>query len=1064
MSFSGFSNNVGQFSESTTNSPYLRSSQNVSLTSIPTNDNESRLSFFTPEPENIAVTSSIASLNGDKVKSSTSTKRQIPVTNKHTQPQDNINKKKKRRANYHACDGCAFRKVGCDEGKPCKPCIRAKIECTFNRDIGKSGPKTCRATTFQKITNYQAISEIRNVIDPSDPSNTSVASGIKSSSPVKDPAIELEASGSSISHLSTSNPTPIPSTVSSNLGNNNLTSNTILSTNSNNNTNHKRDIGPNYRPTPSNLIENIKLIGEEPIIRDLLQPLTVQSLILNHSKLTDFLNANFANYFNSPINPMDQEINLSNHHDDPLFLSQILIILTINLLITEILIKFKKRKFKTFVKYPKKNMDRDFKTFKNLCHYKCIEIFSYIEINLIVPTVIPPKAVRPSASGIVGNSGNNINNVLHSNSNSTNNNNPTNTTNSASTAATTTSTTTINNNNTTNNINSSGHNLNNLHQVFYNLSLSCLHLCNYYHTLNLTNTLNAVPTVPTSTINEESTDNISNNILRDGNYGNEIQEYQKVLNLNRSITYFQLINIKNKHDNSLNIKLSELFEMIFTFERYYLIFSSFNYNMHRFRNNDIIIQLNCNKIMKYKRESINNNYKSNRLFQLLNFLEDGEENDEKHFSNLCKNTSFNVKLNYIEDGILSDYWRLKRKIYELIPVSDKTDDNEKVFEIIRNGILFKLLLIYPIGFEELRTELYELIANLNQQLQPSDSEVFKLKISNYQLIPHLLHLLKTILHIEAIKSSNPGNIEIDELKLEFFSPDSANQLLTFSDYLAKHFTFFNNINKLIRTDALLNNWYRNLKENINRLKNQPINLRSNLHQGSGIISNNITEIALPFDLDTSALMDGTSHGYTVPPGLGHARLSTTNSGTNGTSTPEDEDSQMMNSYFIPSQQGSSQVGQLQQNHYSQPQNYHQPPARPNMIGMLSSSSITASTTSSSMISSSNSVYNPQIPIEEPLPPVLTPFTATIDYNGNFGIPTSSTGTEPTSDQTGSVRTPSNPLKLSASATSLSQWLGSSTSFSNLANIFSGSGGGGNINNSNNTVKPEENRDSNQFLF
>ncbi|KAK6200440.1 uncharacterized protein RJT21DRAFT_44110 [Scheffersomyces amazonensis] len=521
-----------------------------------------------------------------------------------------------------------------------------------------------------------------------------------------------------------------------------------------------------YRPTLSNLIENIKLIGEEPIIRDSLLPFTVQSLILNHSKLTDFLNVNLVNGSNPPIIPMDQKIDLSNHHCYPLYLSQILIILTINLLIAEILIKFKKRKFFEFSKYPRKYMNRDFKIFKELCHLKCIEIFSILETNLIVPSVIPSKSVSSKAGE---NKKNSINseNKLHK-----------------------------------------------LHEIFYNMSLSCLHLCNYYHTLNLTNTIIAVNM---SDSNSDLTEV----------FGNEMQEYQKVLNLNRSITYFQLINIK-KNDNNLNIKLSELFEMIFTFERYYLIFSSFNYNMHRFRNNDIITQLTYNKIR------CESNNQPDRLFQLLNSLEDEEEYDEKHFSNLCKNTSFNVKLKYAKDGTLSDYWRLKRlinsfKIKNKTKTKSNTGYNDRIFEIIRNVILFKLLLIYPIGFEVLRKELYKLIANLNQQLQPSESEVFKLRISNYQLIPHLLHLLKAILHVEN-KFNNPGNVEIDKLK--FFSPDSANQLLTFTNYLSLHFTFFNHIGLLIRTDTLLNNWFVDAQEKLEDQRNSGYHLQEELQDNT----------------------------------------------------------------------------------------------------------------------------------------------------------------------------------------------------------------------------------------
>ena len=48
----------------------------------------------------------------------------------------------------------------------------------------------------------------------------------------------------------------------------------------------------------------------------------------------------------------------------------------------------------------------------------------------------------------------------------------------------------------------------NHYQIYYNLSLSSIQLCNYYHILNLTNTLNYTN-------------------LNEYNYGNEAQEHQK---------------------------------------------------------------------------------------------------------------------------------------------------------------------------------------------------------------------------------------------------------------------------------------------------------------------------------------------------------------------------------------------------------------------------------------------------------------------------------------------------------------------------------------------------------
>ncbi|KAK6462176.1 hypothetical protein DFJ63DRAFT_313319 [Scheffersomyces coipomensis] len=1107
------------FIESNSNSPYNNPSQNVSLVSIPPVQNENGSRSFTPEP-NVLPSSSVSSSNVEMSTSSNNNnnnkKRQVPVTNKHTQPQDLSKTNKKRKSNVRACDACAARKIKCAEKRPCKKCTESGIECTFNREIKKSGPKTVRPATIQRINTYQTINDItrgndNNEIDPindnqsndikiensSINSTPSISSNTTTSNTV--PNIKHRNKTSNDSDNNQSNNSPLkdsiievenPSLNSQIQPSTQSTRTTTVHNPTNITTNNNNNTGTNYRPTPSNLIENIRLIGEEPIIRELVQPLTVQSLILNYGKLIDFLNANFANYFNSPINPMNEEINLTNHHDDSLYLSQVLIILTINLIIAEILIKFKKRKFKNFIKYPKKNLEtRNFKNFKNLCHFKCIEIFSYIEINLIVPPIIPQNAFKNNSTTTT----NNNNNNAASSTTSGNSSVPPNS-NSNAISSINTENSGANNPNT--------HNLLNLHQVFYNLSLSSLHLCNYYHTLNLTNTLNAIPIAPnvnpingntnvstgsssgtgsgagtgiTSTGNSSSaspnnTVNINHQIYaKDGNYGNEIQEYQKVMNLNRSITYFQLINIKNNNDSSLIIKLSELFEMIFTFERYYLLFSSFNYNLNRFRNNDIIIQLNSKKILKYKQENINNNYNSNKLFQLLNILDEdinkneddmediGEENFEiNHFIKLCKHTSFNVKLKVIEDDSISKYWGLKQKIMSLIPNErevDINDENLKVFEIIRYGVLFKLLLIYPISFESLRLELYELINNLNEYLKPSDSEIFKLKISNFQLLPHLLHLLKVILKVEAVKYKvinpttndlNNNNNNGQDLKLNSLLIDDEIKILYFSDNLSKHFTFFNNINKLIRSDGLLNNWYLNLNENRNRLINlknaqqqshqQQQQQQQQLHeqqhhqqQQQQSVSNmpmnqNMSPSTAQFgdgrefsiddiiaDFSSTMVNSGNNNNNNnVRPIMGLNRLSTTTTTTtNGTSTPEDEDQFMIQAQYNSFLQSPQFTPSSIYNSYQQVPSHYPPvipppqipvnhvqssrfhvSSRPHMNGSNSSSSITESSTTSSIISGSN----PMIPNHQvaglgvPVPPVLTAFTATEDTTTPLPVP------------------------------------------------------------------------------
>ncbi|KAL4933007.1 Zn(II)2Cys6 transcription factor [Aspergillus undulatus] len=54
-----------------------------------------------------------------------------------------------------ACDGCKIRKVRCGGGNPCKPCLNARVQCTYNRTQHTRGPQKLRAATRQLIEQSQ---------------------------------------------------------------------------------------------------------------------------------------------------------------------------------------------------------------------------------------------------------------------------------------------------------------------------------------------------------------------------------------------------------------------------------------------------------------------------------------------------------------------------------------------------------------------------------------------------------------------------------------------------------------------------------------------------------------------------------------------------------------------------------------------------------------------------------------------------------------------------------------------------------------------------------------------
>ncbi|CAG7565027.1 unnamed protein product [Fusarium equiseti] len=71
--------------------------------------------------------------------------------------------------NANPCDGCALRRVKCEEGKPCHECRLRGIECTALRTRKKRGPKGgVRTTTKEKVERFQE--SIKN----SQPSSTAI--------------------------------------------------------------------------------------------------------------------------------------------------------------------------------------------------------------------------------------------------------------------------------------------------------------------------------------------------------------------------------------------------------------------------------------------------------------------------------------------------------------------------------------------------------------------------------------------------------------------------------------------------------------------------------------------------------------------------------------------------------------------------------------------------------------------------------------------------------------------------------------------------------------------------
>ncbi|KAI3402537.2 hypothetical protein KGF56_004629 [Candida oxycetoniae] len=666
------------------------------------------------------------------------TKQPIPkLTNKHTTLKHLNPKRKKRVITSRACDACAIRKVKCDPNTPCTHCVTNGLSCTRNRERKKSGPKTLTKKTLDSINNLSEVIDFNAQQHNAGNTFTSMSRPMSRTYTSPSPGLIEDDSNhtSSNGYVSTTSIAQSQSQISA--------TTSINSTNHHLHSGDATDIHSNaaalpgfqqrlplpsatsvddYLVTPYHLIENIKLIGDEPAIYELVRPLTVHSIVANHQKLVDFLLANYPNTSTPSGNSHFQEINLIAHHEDSLYISTLLIILTLNQIVAEILIKLKKQKFKDFLRYPKKFlMFRPFKNFKNLCHFKVLEIITLIEKNFIVPPIIPRRRA-----------------------------------------------TTLNGDNT----NLSTHW--NQYQVYYNLSLSNMHLCNYYHILNLTNTLN-----PTSSM--------------ENSYGNEAQEHQKIIYLHRAITFFQLINLRE--DDSL-VPFRELYDLLYSSERYYIVYSSFNYNINIIRNNDIVLRLKSGKF-----EGLG------YLHFLMRIVDDYNMIDV-----LCRKSNFNAVIDF--DKPQTGYYQLKATIFSLQPT-------ESLHELLRDILLFKILLIKPLDFEQSKIEIINIVNSLCNSLERADSDVFKVQLSNYQLLQPLLHVLKIFLEIKQVevRLHIPINFQDQEL------------LIRYSELLVLHFPFFNNINKLIRAHKILNSLFlilsdakkdENMLQDISQQSNTPI--------------------------------------------------------------------------------------------------------------------------------------------------------------------------------------------------------------------------------------------------
>lgn len=599
---------------------------------------ENHRSSTTPSPENNSMENYVA-------RTLTKSQEDLEILEAGDKP------KKKRKTTSRACDACAIRKVKCEQRRPCSHCVTNNLNCTQLRQRKKSGPKTLHKKTLDSINSFSEPTQNETLVRP-------LLSERSSSSTRTLPTVE--------EFLESKHPDHPAESVPVDLADNDIQAPVV---------NLATDV-----LTASHLIELLRLT-RDPMVSKCMQNLTVHSIISNNEKHILFLRKHFPN--------SDGDLVIV-HSNDLIYLSKLLIILTLNLLIVEVLIKCQS------IHYNIEFMNGDivyFRKLKNLLQSKITEVLLPIDQLSIFP------------------------------------------------------------------INSTVQKSHTSQLLYYNQSIASLHLCNFHQTTNYLNPQN--------------------------------QDQQKLIHLRKSITYYQLINIPFKNTPELtDIQLYELYESLFTMESLYFFLSS---DFIIKSNNVLLNEWNSFNFshIQFQRKSTN----GNSLFEIFKIINKEDLINSKSINYLFKFSIFNSNKNNSIHNIkkINDNKTIGNTSYiQFKQFLNNLSNKDLTFEILKYIILFKIIIIHcnELNFMHLKCELIESVINANNLLNLKDDNL-NLQIGNYQLLPHLMQILKF-------------NIEIERSHLE----ENRNLLVAFTKNLIELFPFCNsNITKIIRSSESLNSWF-----------------------------------------------------------------------------------------------------------------------------------------------------------------------------------------------------------------------------------------------------------------
>ena len=278
-----------------------------------------------------------------------------------------------------------------------------------------------------------------------------------------------------------------------------------------------------------------------------------------------------------------------------------------------------------------------------------------------------------------------------------------------------------------------------------------------------------------------------------------LNEQQKLIYLRKAITFFQLVSIPvgNKSDLS-TVQLYELYETVFELERFNLLFQ---FNLVLKDSNLLLREWVFSASLQ-----VSTDY-DNFMFQMLKVLNKYDLFNDKILGALSSyalvpSTSFRG-----ENALESDDRYVPRVNFEVFKkeldmVQAKYSPSDS---IIKNVILFKILVFYSKNlYFKVTDPLFEIINGINDALDPSDN-MLSLSLSNQQVIPHLLQLLRFYVDIEQRSNGAPEFVNNKRSVIELSHKIVAVSPLGYC-----------NVDNLIQSNRLLKFWYESLPQPYNR--------------------------------------------------------------------------------------------------------------------------------------------------------------------------------------------------------------------------------------------------------